>query len=229
MNIIIDFIKSNNAYFEDYITRNTYHSNAIEGNTLSYAETYAIIFNDNSFKVKAEPREIYEAINHKYALGYVLDHIDEPLSERFIKDIATLINKNVTDFNDYRTVPVFISGAEHLPPAPESVRNAMMYFVHNYNNTDYNDIFKKAAQQHIEFEKIHPFEDGNGRTGRLLINYELLKNNLAPAVIEKDDRSQYFEFLAKSNVDGFGEFLKNLSQKEHDRIHRFVKSRNRGR
>ena len=215
---IMDFIKSNKAYFEDYITRSTYHSNAIEGNTLSYAETYAIIFNDNSFKVKAEPREIYEAINHKYALSYVLDYINEPFSERFIKDIATLINKNVTDFSDYRTVQVYISGAQHLPPPPETVRNSMMYFVNNYNNTKYTNIFEKIAGQHIEFERIHPFEDGNGRTGRLLINYELLKNDIAPAVIEKDDRSQYFEFLANSDIHGFGKFLEFLSHKEFQRM-----------
>ena len=66
----LDFIKTNHNYFEDFITRNTYHTNSIEGSTLSYAETYAIIFNDNSFKINAQPREIFEAINHKYALIY---------------------------------------------------------------------------------------------------------------------------------------------------------------
>jgi len=189
---------------------------------LSYAETYAIIFNDNSFKVNAEPREIYEAINHKYALDYVLNHIDEPLSEEFIKDIATFINKNVTDFSDYRTVNVFISGAEHVPPSPESVRNSMMYLVHNYNNTEFDGIFEKVAQFHIDFERIHPFQDGNGRTGRLLINYELIRNNIAPAVIDKDDRTKYFEFLANSDVKGLAAFIENLSAKEFERIQQFV-------
>ena len=71
---IRDFIFENRDYFEDYITRSTYHSNGIEGNTLSYAETYAILWNDNSFTVNTQPRELYEAINHKYALNYVLNN-----------------------------------------------------------------------------------------------------------------------------------------------------------
>ena len=67
---IIDFIMNNNNYLEDFITRSTYHSNAIEGSTLTYAETYAILFNDNTFKINGrEPREIYEAINHKKAMN----------------------------------------------------------------------------------------------------------------------------------------------------------------
>ena len=70
-------MRSNQNYFEDFITRNTYHTNSIEGSTLSYAETYAIIFNDNSFQVKAQPREIYEAINHKYALNYFLEKMEK--------------------------------------------------------------------------------------------------------------------------------------------------------
>lgn len=66
---VIKFMREHRTYFEDFVTRGTYHSNAIEGNTLSYAETYAILFNDNSMKVTATARELYEAINHKYALS----------------------------------------------------------------------------------------------------------------------------------------------------------------
>lgn len=66
---VIKFMREHRIYFEDFVTRGTYHSNAIEGNTLSYAETYAILFNDNSMKVTATARELYEAINHKYALS----------------------------------------------------------------------------------------------------------------------------------------------------------------
>ncbi len=216
------FIKSNRPYFEDFITRSTYHSNAIEGNTLSYAETYAVIFNENSFKVAAKPREIYEAINHKYALSYVLDNLKEPLSKKMITDIGRIINKNIDEIDGYRKIAVFVRGAEYIPPAPSLVEQLMMYFVYNYNNTKYDNIFFKAAFNHIEFERIHPFGDGNGRTGRLLINYELLRNNLPPVVINVDDRTEYFKYLASQDAEGLSRFLEALCDKEKERMELFA-------
>lgn len=187
---IFEFILYNKNYLKDFTTRYTYHSNAIEGSTLTYAETYAILYNDNSFKINGkEPREIYEAINHKVALELIFESITNKaeFDERFIKRINEIINKNIKETTGFRTVQVFIQGSEHIPPKPEKVPNLMNYFVYNYNN-DINDIYTKIAQYHLQFESIHPFEDGNGRTGRLLINYELLKNNLPPVVISKNDR-----------------------------------------
>ncbi len=216
---MFDFIISNKDYMQDFITRSTYHSNAIEGSTLTYAETYAIIYNDNNFKINnKEPREIYEAINHKKALLYVFDNINNPLSESLIKNINKIINQDIKDIEGYRKVNVIIKGSEHIPPKSSLVANMMFYFVYNYNNEVVDDLFEKIAKYHIEFEKIHPFEDGNGRTGRLLINYELLKNNIAPAVIETNDRVKYFELLRKEDVKGLSSFLKDLSSKELERM-----------
>ena len=96
----------------------------------------------------------------------------------------------------------------------------MNYFVYNYNN-DEQDIFNKIARYHIELEKIHPFEDGNGRTGRLLINYELLKNSLPPVVISKDDRVKYFEFLRNNDGIGLAHWLRDLSNAEEERMKKF--------
>ncbi len=220
---ILNFILENKEYLEDLITRSTYHSNAIEGSTLTYAETYAILYNDNSFKIQGkEPREIYEAINHKKALELVFDNIknNEPFDERFIKKINETINKDIKETQGYRTVQVFIRGSEHIPPAPEKIPNLMNYFVYNYNN-DEQDIFTKIARYHIEFEKIHPFEDGNGRTGRLLMNYELIKNDIPPVVITKEDRVKYFEFIRKNDSSGLTKWFKELSNNEKERIEKF--------
>ena len=102
---ILDFILNNKDYLEDLITRSTYHSNAIEGSTLTYAETYAILYNDNSFKIEGkEPREIYEAINHKKALELVFKNLqnNEQFDERFIKKLNETINKDIKDMKKFQ-------------------------------------------------------------------------------------------------------------------------------
>lgn len=140
----LEFILNNKNYLEDLITRSTYHSNAIEGSTLTYAETYAILYNDNSFKIEGkEPREIYEAINHKKALELVFKNLqnNEEFNERFIKNLNETINRDIKDTEDYRTVQVFIQGSEHIPPEPEKVPNLMMYYIYNYNHAE-QDIYK---------------------------------------------------------------------------------------
>ena len=220
---ILEFILDNQNYLEDLITRSTYHSNAIEGSTLTYAETYAILYNDNSFEISdKEPREIYEAINHKKALELVFNKLksNEDFSESFIKNLNEIINRDIKNAEGYRNVQVFIQGSEHIPPEPQKIPNLMMYYIYNYNHDEQN-IFNKIARYHIEFERIHPFEDGNGRMGRLLINYELLKNNLPPVVIAKEDRIKYFEFLKNTDVNGLSKWLNELSAREKERMEKF--------
>lgn len=220
---VLEFVLNNIDYLKDLITRSTYHSNAIEGSTLTYAETYAILYNDNTFKIEGkEPREIYEAINHKKALELVFKNLQngETFDERFIKKLNETINQDIKDTEGYRTVQVFIQGSEHIPPEPEKIPNLMMYYIYNYNH-DEHDLFVKIAKYHIDFEKIHPFEDGNGRTGRLLINYELLKNGFPPIVIAKENRVKYFEFLRNNDIAGLAEYLKELSTSEKERMEKF--------
>lgn len=220
---VLDFILDHQEYLEDLITRSTYHSNGIEGSTLTYAETYAILYNDNSFKIEGkEPREIYEAINHKKALELVFENLknNDEFDERLIKKLNETINKDIKETEGYRKVQVFIRGSEHIPPEPQKIPNLMNYFIYNYNHNE-EELFTKIARFHIEFEKIHPFEDGNGRTGRLLINYELLKNDIYPVVITKENRVKYFEFLRQNDINGFAEWLRDLSNIEKERMHRF--------
>ena len=97
---ILEFVLNNKNYLEDLITRSTYHSNAIEGSTLTYAETYAILYNDNSFKIEGkESMEIYEAINHKSALELVFKNLknNDGFDERFIKKLNETINRNIKE------------------------------------------------------------------------------------------------------------------------------------
>ena len=115
---LVNSIRRNDKYFEDFITRSVYHSNAIEGNTLSYYETYQIIFNCSSDDTlqNVKPRELYEAINLKYAMDYIFRHLYEDMTIECIQHIGKIINKNINDIDGFRTTSVFIAGAEHMPP-----------------------------------------------------------------------------------------------------------------
>lgn len=218
---VVAFMRENREYFEDFITRSTYHSNAIEGSTLSYAETYAILWNDNSLKVTATARELYEAINHKYALDRALQNLEDPLSERLIKEIAQAINRNINEIGGYRTVSVLIRGAEHIPPKPDQINQLMMQLVYERNHDEEVDAFEQEARFHIRFERIHPFEDGNGRTGRILVNRGILKAGFAPVVVPFERRADYLAMLADGDGEELAAMFRELSRNEEERISLF--------
>ena len=218
---LFDKIKRNSPYFEDFITRNIYHSNAIEGSTMSFAETYAIVFNKNDIKVNVTPREIYEAINLKYAFSYMLSNLDKDLSLDFIRHIGVLINKNISDVDNFRKTQVFIRGAEHIPPSPVDVPRLLSELIYRQGKTKSEGLFEYIARFHICFERIHPFVDGNGRTGRLLISKELLSRGYAPVVIPIDYRADYMNMLSNQNISGLASMLKSLNEYELERMSKF--------
>lgn len=218
---ILDKIRRNDPYFEDFTTRSIYNSNAIEGSTLSYAETYSIIFNDNSIKINATAREIYEAINLKYAFNFVLQNLDKELSLDLIRTIGMCINKNISDIDDFRTTKVFIRGAVHIPPEASYVIPLLSELIYRNKKSSEEDIFNYIARFHITFERIHPFIDGNGRTGRLLITKELLKRGLAPVVIPLEYRNEYMMLLATQDIQGLSNLLRKLNEYEKNRMHEF--------
>lgn len=217
------FLKAlkNQNYYENFITRSIKSSNAIEGNTLSYAETYSIIFNDNSLPLNnVKPRELYEAINLKYALSYSLDNL-EKFDNGLIITIGDKINKNIKDTNGYRKIINFVKGADFVPPKPEMVPSMMSELIYQYNNSNLNNI-EKIANFHIQFEHIHPFEDGNGRTGRVLINHQLLMNGEIPIVIPEERRTEYFNYLQNYDIDGFSKMIKDLQKIESNKIKEYT-------
>lgn len=217
---LYDKIRRNSPYFEDLVTRSIYHSNAIEGNTLSYYNTYAIVFNKNTI-LSANPREIYEAINLKYALSYVLSSLDNNLTVDMIRKIGILVNKNISDIDNFRSTQVFINGARHIPPKPEDVPRLISELVYGIKKSDFDSIWDFMSYFHIKFERIHPFIDGNGRTGRLLLTKLSMQNGLAPIVIPVESRSKYMELLDTQDVFGLGHLLKDLCNLEKSRMTQF--------
>lgn len=218
----VEAIKKSQEYYENFITRSVNDSNRIEGNTLSYVETYAIIFNDNSFSINgAKPREIYEAINLKYALTESLQALEETeLNASLIIKLNEIINKNIKETSGYRKIPVFIKGADFVPCDAKDVPRRMQELLYLYR-TDTRSLLERIADFHIQFEHIHPFEDGNGRTGRLLINYELIRNGETPIVIPQESRTEYFNLLANYDTEGLANMFRQLQIKEEEIINQY--------
>ena len=198
---------------EDLILRWTYHSNAIEGNTLTLLETKVVL---EGITVGGKAlREHFEAINHRDAILYVEDIIkkQEPFSEWQIRNIHQLILKNIDDENAgrYRQQNVLISGATTNPPDHTLLNDKMAQFIDWYN-TDAHTLrpIERAAKVHADFVGIHPFIDGNGRTSRLLMNLELMKAGYPPSVITVENRLAYYEALDQWMAYGNSEPFNNL-------------------
>ena len=208
---------------EDLVLRWTYHSNAIEGNTLTLKETKVAL---EGITIGGKTlREHFEAINHKDAILFMEDlaQKEDKLSEYSIKQIHSLILKNIDDENKgkYRTTNVIISGAEHKPPQSFEVQSQMQEFIKKYNeNITKLHPIELASFVHIEFVKIHPFIDGNGRTSRLLMNLELIKAGFPPVVIELEDRLEYYKALDIAHTENdykpFLELMKKVVEKSFE-------------
>ena len=199
----------------------TYNSNAIEGNTLTLSETKVVLEDGITIGGKTL-KEHLEVVNHKEAINYMEDIIrdDEDLSERQIKNIHHLILKGIDDENAgrYRKEKVGISGAEHTPPDPVLVPEKMEALINWYYEAGQElHTVERASRLHTDLVKIHPFVDGNGRTARVLLNFELIKNGYPIVIIKNEDRAKYYESLDKAhttgNYDDFSELVaKSLNE-----------------
>jgi Fic family protein len=201
---------------DDLVLRWTYHSNAIEGNTLTLRETKVVL---EGITVGGKSlREHLEAINHRDAIAYVEDIVGqrESFSEWQIRNIHRLVLKSIDDDNAgrYRTLNVTIGGARHVPLDFLQVPQAMANFV-RWHETEAQQLHtvERAARVHADFVKIHPFADGNGRTSRLLMNLELLKDGFPAVVLPVEQRLRYYDALDTAHVDGdYAPFLSLIAE-----------------
>jgi Fic family protein len=182
----------------------TYHSNAIEGNTLTLRETKVVL---EGITVGGKSlREHFEATNHRDAILYVESIVggDEALSEWQIKNIHSLVLKGIDhdEAGRYRQENVVIAGASTTPPDFLHLPEEMQALLEWHAKAGAMHPVERAAELHTRFVKIHPFVDGNGRTGRLLLNFELMKAGYPPAIIQKEDRLAYYDALDEACVSG---------------------------
>ena len=190
---------------DNLVLRWTYNSNAIEGNTLTLMETKVVL---EGVTVGGKLlREHFEAINHRDAIFYVEEIVatGERLSEWQIRNLHRLVLKQIDDENAgrYRQLNVSIAGARHIPPDMLLVPSQMAALLKWYDN----DALKlhpvvRAARLHLEFVKIYPFVDGNGRCARLLLNLELMKSGFPALVLPVERRLAYYSALDTAHVDG---------------------------
>lgn len=178
---------------DEFLVDYTYNSNAIEGNTLTLKETAMVL---EGITIDRKPlKDHLEAVGHRDAFLYIEQLIKDktPFSERVIKEIHSLVLMDrPEDKGVYRRIPVRIMGAYHEPPQPYLVAPQMEQLVAEFANTKLHPI-EAAALFHLKFEGIHPFIDGNGRTGRLILNFTLMQHGYPPINVKFADRKRYYE------------------------------------
>ena len=207
---------------EEFVVEYTYNSNAIEGNTLTLRETDLVL---RGLTIDQKPlKDHMEAVGHKEAFDYVSELVKEnaPLTERVIKEIHYLVLADKKDDRGvYRRVPVRIMGAHHEPVQPWLIEPGMRELLRNYAESE-EHVVTKLARFHIEFEGIHPFIDGNGRTGRLLVNLELMKAGYPPIDIKFTDRAAYYnafdEYHVKHNLSAMEKLFAGYLNARLDRL-----------
>ena len=179
----------------------TYNSNHIEGSRLTQDQT-RFIYETNTIGISNESiniDDITETINHFRCIDYVLDHVNDILNEKLIKQLHAILKTNTSDsllpwFNigNYKKLPNEVGGKDTV--LPENVDKEVKKLLINYNSIK-NKTLEDIVDFHVKFERIHPFQDGNGRVGRLIMFKECLKYNVVPFIITDDLKLFYYRGL----------------------------------
>jgi len=201
------------SIIDDLRLRYTYNSNAIEGNTLSISETKAILEHGITIGGKTL-NEHFEAINHDKAINLLLKFVDknDPLSIKVILDFHSIILKNIDDewAGRFRNGNVRISGAKNTPVSGTKVYDSMVEFLEQINQPSNLHPILKAAAVHLDFVKIHPFFDGNGRTARLMMNLVLMQHGYPITIIGVENRVDYCQAIEDYCLTGNSERFNDI-------------------
>ena len=195
----------------DFIIRFTYNSNAIEGNRLTLRDTYLII-KEKQIPSGAPPKDYNEAINGREAFEFIKKY-NGKLTIEFIEKLNFILTKNtgVVYPGRIRFFPVKISGTDFIPPESDKVKPALSNMIKfYYNNKTKIHPFILGCLIHALFVEIHPFEDGNGRTGRALMNWILIKYKYPKIFIPVKLRSNYYYALDMHNEKKIKEYCEKI-------------------
>ncbi len=197
-------IMSRKDLYDSFLLEITYHTNSIEGSTFNEPEVRAVLFDDVTIPNKTV-REHQEAKNHQGALGFIMRWLrdnNEKITEELIFRIhEILMNGILYNAGQYRTHTVRIAGSHVATSNPLSIEHHMKDLI-NFCNTSSKDRVSHIARVHARFEQIHPFSDGNGRVGRLLMLLLAFKYQLAPLIIKREKKMAYYKYLQEAQVNG---------------------------
>ena len=188
----------------------TYNSNHIEGSTLTHDQT-RYIFETNTIGFSGEAinvDDVVETANHFKCVDYIIDNALKPISESMIKHLHLILKNGTSDsrknwfmVGDYKKLPNEVGGEKTC--SPEKVKQEIKKLLENYNSIK-NKTLENILNFHKNFESIHPFQDGNGRVGRLLMFKECLANNIVPFIIDEYHKMFYYRGLKEwENEKGF--------------------------
>jgi len=198
---VVREILNNPDVRDQFVLKLTYHSNSIEGSTLTEPDTAAILFDNVALPNKSLTEQM-EAKNHQTALNYLFDHVakKEPADEKLALKLHSILMNGVRpDAGVYRNHGVRITGV-NLPTANYMSVPKLMLEVMKRAAKKTDDIIAQSADVHSTFEQIHPFGDGNGRVGRLLMNAMLLSANFTPAIIRQEQKQLYYAYLYRAQT-----------------------------
>lgn len=212
-------------YINDLMVRMAHHSTAIEGNTLSQGETKSILI-DNYLPRAMNMRELYEVLNYKTFIPFLLESLEQErkMDIGFIKEIHRILCNNAIESvpGEFKVTQNMVIGADFTPTPPYMVGTKLTDWQLNLefmlaNAKTEKEKVEAICRQHIEFEHIHPFPDGNGRVGRALMVYACMLCNMPPIVIPVKEKAEYINYLNTENINGFVEYCLKIQKEEIER------------
>jgi len=192
---------------------NTWGTNAVEGNTLTWHDVEQLLIEQRSIADRPVP-DLLETIQHEMAFRGLISRRSAPITLVTVLELHEAVFRGIlNDAGHWRRINIRIAGTKYIPPRMEKVVKLMEELIEEYNQKDMvgESIFQLGAWMHHEFESIHPFSNGNGRIGRLLLNLHFLKHNWPPVHILPADKDEYCKSLEMSHsgdFSGIKEFLK---------------------
>ncbi|SRR5258708_18839327 len=196
---------------EAEIAESVYNSNAIENSTLTLKETEKILL-EMEVSRDVSLREVFEAKNLARVIDYIRNKSKEELSINLILLLHEMLILNIKDSiaGRFRQVGEYVRIANYIAPAPEKVGNLITQTLLDYTSDLQSFFIDKIAKFHLDFETVHPFNDGNGRIGRLIINYQLLHLDFPMIIIRNKEKSTYYQ--------SFNDYHDNKSTKTMERL-----------